>query len=162
MSTISNLYSSRDTIYQKRNSRSSARGKNGDVKHIIFKDGKPVKTELIRVSSREEEPSSPQHKASGRRRIKAGSKSQAIKKSRRTPSEKRREKLAQRLKTAMRDSQTLWSEKDGIWVSYQGTQGFLVKQFTPTNRLLEQRVMTTEEILASSIPGIFGTSWQKM
>ncbi len=161
MSTISNLYSSRDTIYQKKNSRSSARGKNGDVKHIIFKDGEPVKTELIRVSSREEEPS-PQHKSSGRRRIKAGSKNPTSKRSRQDASEKKRVKLAQRLKTAIRDSQTLWSEKDGIWVSYQGSQGFLVKQFTPTNRLLEQRMMTTEEILASSIPGIFDTSWKKM
>ncbi len=158
MSTISNLYSSRDTIYRKRNSRSSVRGKNGDVKHIIFKDGKPVKTELIRVSSRKEESEARQDKPSTRRKIKAGSKSP----SKRGTSEKKRAKLEQRLKTAIRDSQTLWSEKDGIWVSYQGSQGFLVKQFTPTNRLLEQRIMTTEEILGCSIPGIFETSWQKM
>lgn len=162
MSSISNLYSSRDTIYNKRNSKSSTRGKHGDVKHTIFKDGEPVRTEVILIAAREEESSSEQQKPSSRRTIKADSKNPTSRTSRRDTSEKNREKLEQRLKDAARNSQTLWSEKNGIWVSYQGSQGFLVKQFTPTNRLLEQRIMTTEEILSSDIPGLFDTSWKKV
>ena len=161
MSEVSSVYTSTDVIYRTGAKRESSRGKNGDVKHIIFRDGKPVKTEIIKVA---QDPSASDDGSakSNRRRIRAVSgRTQSRKSSGRVLMEKKL-KLSERLQTAIRSSHTLWSEKEGIWISYQGNQKFLVKRFTDANVLISQNVMSSDEILEGSIPGVLNTGWQKL
>jgi len=159
MSEVSNVYRSSDVIYRTGSRRESSRGKNGDIKHIIFRDGKPVKTEIIRVAQDHSALDDGSAK-SNRRRIRARSgRTQSRKSSGRVLMEKKL-KLSERLQTAIRSSHILWSEKEGIWISYQGNQKFLVKRFTKANVLINQNLMTSEEILEGSIPGVLNTGWQ--
>lgn len=163
MSEISSLYSSKASIYRKNGGEKSIKSKHGNVKHIVFKDGQPHYTEIIQVSNQQEkEASSNKREEKKRRRIKAGGTAAAP----RRPSEEvlksKKEKLNLRLKNAIRESQTLWSEKEGIWVSYQGNNRFLVKLFNSNNRLLSSEMMNQMEIVESSIPGILDTSWKKV
>ena len=155
MTEVSKLYSSVDNIYQTDSRRDTTKGKHGDVKHIVFKDGVPVRTELIRVKRQkeQEEPGSPKR---NRSRISAGQ----PKKSSGSLFEERKKRLTERLKNAIQRFQTLWSEGKGIWLSYQGNQNFLVKQFSPKNQLLSKTMMTQKELLESAIPGLFEASWR--
>ncbi len=161
MSKVSRLYRSVDNIYHTNTSHSSSKTKNGDIKHIFFKDGKPVMTEIIRVGSDTEV--SKEGRAKPKRR--STRPAQCRKRSRRSSQEvllKKRNKLAERLKKAVQSSETLWSEKKGILISYQGNPGFLVKLFSSANRPISEKFMTKEEVLESSIPGILDTGWQKL
>lgn len=163
MSEISSLYSSKASIYRKNGGRRSEKSKHGNVKHIVFKDGSPQYTEIIQVSKEcEEESPSQSGEGKQRRRIKAGGASGTA----RRPSEEvlksKKEKLNTRLKNAIRESQTLWSQKEGIWISYQGSNSFLVKLFNSNNRLLSSEMMSQNEIVESSIPGILEASWVKV
>lgn len=156
MAKVSRLYTSVDNIYQNRSRKDSAKGKHGDVKHIVFKDGVPVRTEIIQVKKKTEKESTRDAKGSRRNRsriIAPRQSSEAI-------LEKKRKKLSERLKKAVTGSQTLWSEGEGIWLSYQGNQSFLVKQFSPKNQLMRKSLMTQKELLDSAIPGLLDASWQ--
>ncbi len=157
MAKVSRLYTSVDNIYQTRSRHGSAKGKNGDVKHIVFKDGVPVRTEIIRVKQKKEREESNDSKGNRRRNR---SRITAPRQSSEAVLEKKRKKLSDRLKKAISSSQTLWCEAEGIWLSYQGNQSFLVKQFSPKNQLLNKSVMTQGELLDSSIPGLLDASWQ--
>lgn len=156
MAKVSKLYTSVDNIYQTRSRQSSVSGKHGDVKHIVFKDGVPVRTEIIQVKKKEREEKQELNQVRRRNR----SRITAPRQSSEAVYEKKRKKLSERLKKAITASQTLWSEGEGIWLSYQGNQSFLVKQFSPKNQLLNKAVMTQNELLDSSIPGLLDTSWQ--
>ena len=161
MSEVSSVYTSSDIIYRTGSKRGSSRGKNGDIKHIIFKDGEPVRTEIIKVA-RDDLAANDDSSKRNRRRIRARSgKSLSRRSSGRVLMEKKL-KLSERLQTAIRSSNTLWSEKEGIWISYQGNQKFLVKRFTEANVLISQNLMTSEEILEGTIPGVLNTGWQKL
>ncbi len=133
MTEVSKLYSSVDNIYQTDSRRNITKDKHGDVKHIVYKDGVPVRTEIIRVKRKKE------REETGSR---SGNRSQISarqpKKSSKSILAESRKKLAERLKNAIRRSQTLWSEGQGIWLSYQGNQSFLVKHFSPKNQLLSK------------------------
>ncbi|MFH2131868.1 MAG: hypothetical protein ABIK68_15955 [bacterium] len=159
MTEVSKLYSSVDNIYQTKSRADTTKGEHGDVKHIVFKDGIPIKTEIIRVKRKKERetvPGSKENRAGTRSRISAPQPRQSDE----AVLETRRKKLADRLKTAIQHSQTLWSEKQGIWLSYQGNQGFLVKQFSPKNQLLSKTVMTQAELMESSMPGLLEANWR--
>ncbi len=158
MSEISSLYSSKQTVYRTKGKRSN-KSKNGDVKHVVYKDGIPSYTEVIRVTRKEKEESF-QDGQSKPRRIKAAQTRTQERRSSEDVLKRKKQKLAERLKNAIRKSQTLWSEKDGIWISYQGSQGFLVKQFDNSNRVVNQQLMTHSQILESSIPGLLDTGWK--
>jgi len=155
MSEVSKLYSSVDNIYQRDSRRDTTKGKHGDVKHIVFKDGVPVRTELIRVHRKNEQEQSGNPKGN-RSRISA----RQPRKSNESLLGEKRKKLAERLKSAIQRSQTLWSERQGIWLSYQGNQSFLVKQFSPKNQMLSKSVMTESELLEGAIPGLLEASWR--
>ena len=163
MSEISNLYSSKDTIYQKKTGEKSDKSKNGNVKHIVFEEGAPVYTEIIKVSrDAEVDLTSKSDTEPTPSRIRASRSANAPKRSSDEVLKGKKAKLSMRLKKAVRESQTIWSEKNGIWISYQGRSGFLVKQFTPENRLLNSEMMSQTEILECSIPGILETSWKTL
>ena len=158
MSEISSLYSSKQTVYRKSGTRSN-KHKHGDVKHIVYKDGVPAYTEVIRVHRKEgDEPA--RNDQTKRKRIKAGASKPRERRSSEAVLERKRQKLSDRLKKAIRNSQTLWSEKDGIWISYQGSQGFIVKQFDNSNRVVDQQLMTQAQILDCDIPGLLDTGWE--
>lgn len=157
MAKVSKLYTSVDNIYQTKSRKDSEKGKHGDVKHIVFKDGVPVKTEIIRVKQKQEETENKQA-MEGRRRNR--SRIAAPRQSSEEVLDKKRKKLSDRLKKAISGSQTLWSEGEGIWLSYQGNQSFLVKQFSPKNQLLNKTVMTSTELLNSDIPGLLNANWK--
>lgn len=159
MSEVSKLYTSKQTIYRKNSGRKSSRSKHGDVKHIVFKDGVPVMTEIIRVNGDAEEKSNRREKRSGRV-IKTRTQPSRQRRSTEEVVAKKREKLNGRLKKAVQQSQTLWSEKEGIWISYQGSSGFLVKKFDRSNRCESATMMTQQQIIDSSIPGILDTGWE--
>jgi len=161
MSEVSSVYSSTDVIYRTGSKRGSIRGKNGDVKHIIFKDGEPIRTEIIKVERDNESAYEGSSKRKSKRFRTGTSRSRTRKSSGRVLMEKKL-KLSERLQTAIRSSQTLWSEKEKIWISYQGNQNFLVKRFTPANILISQDIMTSDEILEGTIPGVLNTGWQKI
>lgn len=157
MADVSRLYTSVDNIYQTRSRNKPAKGDHGDIKHIVFKDGVPVRTEIIRVRQKKERDEPKKDGSKGRvRRNRIAMPRQSDE----AVLEKKRRKMAERLKTAINRSQTLWSEKDGIWLAYQGQQSFLVKQFSPTHQLLKKSVMTEKELLDSEIPNLLDTSWQ--
>jgi predicted RNase H-like nuclease (RuvC/YqgF family) len=158
MSEISSLYTSRQTVYKK-TGKKSTKNKHGDVKHIVYKDGAPLYTEVIKVHRKEEEESNRDNQ-SRPKRIRAGSTKNRERRSSEEVLDRKRKKLADRLKNAIRNSQTLWSEKDGIWISYQGSQGFIVKQFDQSNRVINQQLMTQAQILKCDIPGLLDTSWE--
>ncbi len=158
MSEISSLYSSKQTVYRKSGTRSD-KHKHGDVKHIVYKEGVPAYTEVIRVHRKEKEEATPDKRAK-KRRIKAGESRTRDRRSSEAVLEKKRQKLSERLKKAIRNSQTLWSEKEGIWISYQGSQGFIVKQFDTSNRVVDQQLMTQAQILDCNIPGLLDTGWE--
>lgn len=158
MSEISSLYSSKQTVYRKSGTRSN-KHKHGDVKHIVYKDGVPSYTEVIRVHRREKEESG-LDRQSRPKRIKAGSTKNRERRSSEAVTERKRQKLSERLKKAIRNSQTLWSEKEGIWISYQGSRGFIVKQFDNANRVVDQQLMTQAQILECDIPGLLDTGWE--
>ena len=160
MSQVSGFYNSSDTVYLKSGKKSESRGKNGDVKHIVFKDGKPVYTEIIRVHRKEKQDESTVGESPRRIRSKRTNSSNSS--SHRVVTDQQKSKLADRLNDVMRQSQTIWSQKAGLYVSYQGKNSFLVKKFSPTNRVLSQNTMTKEEILSGVIPEIFTTTWKKM
>ncbi len=156
MAKVSKLYSSVDNIYQTRSREQSAKGKHGDVKHIVYRDGVEVRTEIIRVKKKslEESKDSKGNRTPNRSRISAPRQSsEAV-------FEKKRKKFSERLKKAILSSQTLWSEGAGIWLSYQGNQSFMVKRYSPQNQLLSKGVMTQVELLDSSIPGLHDTNWK--
>ena len=159
MSDISSIYTTRDNIYNAGPGKKSSKGKNGDVKHTIFKDGKPVAVNTIKVARPEDE-EQPKRDNSGKRVIRANGSQTGSRNT--VSSETKKKKLSEYLRKAVNTSSTLWSEKKGILISYQGDQGFLVKQFTPTDRLISKELLSQEEILNSSIPGIFDTSWKSM
>jgi len=156
MAKVSKLYTSVDNIYQTRSRRETPKEKPGDVRHIVFRDGVPVRTEIIQVSKRDERKDN-ERKGTGRQNH---SRITAPRQSSEAVLEKKRKKLAERLKKAIICSQTLWSESEGIWLSYQGNQSFLVKRYATGNQLLSKTVMTQSELLACSIPGLLDTSWQ--
>jgi len=156
MSKVSKLYSSVDNIYQTKSREESAKGKNGDVKHIVYRDGVPVRSEIIRVEKKSQETS---QDSKGSRRPNR-SRISAPRQSSEAVFEKKRKKFSERLKKAIVSSQTLWSEGAGIWLSYQGNQSFMVKRYSPQNQLLSKGVMTQGELLDSSIPGMLDTSWK--
>ena len=158
MSEISSLYSSKQTVYRKSGKR-SIKHKHGDVKHIVYKDGVPSYTEVIRVHRRDSDESSPDNRSKPKR-IKANSTKTRERRSSEEVVGRKRQKLSDRLKKAIRNSQTLWSEKEGIWISYQGSQGFIVKQFDNSNRVVDQQLMTQSQILESDIPGLLDTGWE--
>ncbi len=155
MTEVSKLYSSVDNIYQTDSRRNPTKDKHGDVKHIVYKDGVPVRTEIIRVS-RKKEQAAAGNKSGNRSRISA----RQPRKSSESLLGERRKKFAERLKTAIQRSQTLWSEGQGLWLSYQGSQSFLVKHFSPKNQLLSKAVMTQNELLEGTIPGLLEASWK--
>lgn len=155
MSDISSIYTTSENIYRTGAVKESAKGKNGDIKHTVYRDGKPVAVETIRVAKPEEEETKRDN--SGKRTIRANTGSRN-----KVGSEAKKKKLSDYLRKAVHSSATLWSEKKGILISYQGNQGFLVKQFTPTNRLISTELLSQEEILDSSIPGIFETTWRNI
>ena len=161
MSEVSSVYSSSDVIYRTGSKGESRRRKNGDVKHIIFKDGQPVRTEIIRVG-RDEDPTDDRPSERRSKRIRAQPVRSSPRKSSGRVLMEKKLKLSERLQTAIRSSQTLWSEKEGIWISYQGNQNFLVKRFTPANDLISQHVMTSEEIMEGTIPGVLNTGWKNI
>jgi len=165
MSEVSRLYSSPDTVYRTGARSHRNRGLNGDVKHIVYKDGKPVVTEIIPIS-RPQEPKPtrlpkaakpgttrpvPDHPSGGHFRQNSQETAQ-----------RKRQKLLDRLKRAIAASETLWSAKSGIWLSYQGEHRFLVKRFTTDNRLISKQLLPLEEILAGAVPGILDTGWEKV
>lgn len=159
MSEISSLYSSKQTIY-KRTGRNSRKNLHGDVKHIVYKDGKPLVTEIIKVHRDEDEETKKDSRQSKQRRtIKARQPSKPRASSEEVIKRKQK-KLSERLTNAVRNSQTLWSEKEGIWISYQGSQGFLVKLFDQSNQMISNEMMTQGQILESEIPGLLDTGWQ--
>ena len=162
MSEVSNLYSSPEVIYRVHSRRKSDKGKNGDVKHIVFKDGQPVYTEIIRVNPVSEED------RSGRRRDN-GLGQRPVKRIGRRPARsnevvlsEKKKKLSDRLKRAMSTSETLWSEKTRVLISYQGNQRFLVKRYSETNQVIEKNVMSRTDLLECAIPGILDTGWIKV
>lgn len=161
MSKISNLYTSTDNIYQTGGKRSSTKGLNGDVKHIVFKDGKPAYTEVIQVSKDPEKiPRNVKENSSSQRRS-----GRRIIASNRTSEEARvekKKKLSDRLRKAMAGSETLWNEKNGLWISYQGNQQFLLKRYSGSNQLLDKSVMSSQEIIDSDIPGILDAGWKRL
>lgn len=144
-----------DNIYRTDTRRDSVKGKNGDVKHIVYKEGVPVKTEIIRVN-RKQDSESERNPKENRSRISMGQ----PRKTDESILKDRRKKLSERLKNAILRSQTLWSEGKGIWLSYQGNQSFLVKQFSPKNQLLSKTLMTQSDLLKSDIPGLLEASWK--
>jgi hypothetical protein len=155
MTEVSKLYSSVDNIYQTDSRRNPAKDKHGDVKHIVYKDGVPVRSEIIRVK-RKKELEEAGNKTSNSSRISA----RQPRKTSESLLGERKKKLAERLKNAIQRSQTLWSEGQGIWLSYQGNQSFLVKQFSPKNQLLSKAVLTQNELLEGRIPGLLEASWR--
>ena len=155
MTEVSKLYSSVDNIYQTESRRKPAKGKHGDVKHIVYKDGVPVKTEIIRVK-RKKDP----EEEHGSKRNQSRISMRQPRKSDESILAGRRKKLSERLKNAILRSQTLWSEGKGIWLSYQGNQSCMVKQFSPKNQLLSKAVMTQSELLQGDIPGLLEASWK--
>lgn len=156
MAKVSRLYTSVDNIYQTRSRHGSAKDKHGDVKHIVFKDGVPVRTEIIQVQKKEREENRKQKDSHRRNR----SRITAPRQSTEEVLEQKRKKLSDRLRKAISSSQTLWSEAEGIWLSYQGNQSFLVKRFSPKNQLLSKITMTQGELLDSTIPGLLDASWK--
>lgn len=157
MSGISSLYSSNQTVYRKKGKRSS-KGKHGDVKHIVFKEGVPVYTEIIRVQRQEEEEKP--KTGSKPKRIRASNNDSSERKSSEAVLQRKKTKLNERLKNAIKRSQTLWSEKEKIWISYQGSQGFLVKRFDETDRMISSDIMTQSQLLEGTIPGLLDTGWK--
>jgi hypothetical protein len=157
MSDVSGLYSSNRTHY-KRTGRKSSKGLNGDLKHIRYKDGEPIQTEIIKVATRDED--------TGKHSSSSGSKPKRIKaarKERRSNEEvtkQKKGKLSDRLKKAIQLSQTLWSEKDGIYISYQGSRGFLVKLYNESQTVIRNEIMTQAQIMESTIPGILDAGWK--
>ncbi len=167
MAGVSGIYRTTDNIYKVNTGRNSSNNRNGDVKHIIFRDGKPVMTEVIRVGNDPE--ASTENEALTSKQTKLKPKKDQSKKfsgrPRRSSEEVMREKkakLSEKLKLAVRSSHTLWSEKKGIWISYQGSQKFLVKLYTSQSQLKSKEIMTQAEILESSIPGLLDASWEKV
>ena len=158
MSEISSLYSSKQTVYRK-SRKQSDKHKHGDIKHIVYRDGVPVLREVIRVN-REDQDNTPAERQAKPKRIKADRSPARERRSSSEVLEKKRKKLALRLKNAVQKSQTLWSEREGIWISYQGRQGFLVKLFDQSNREVHREMMTQTQILEGSIPGILDTGWE--
>ena len=158
MSQVSGFYNSNDTVYLKSSKKSESKGKNGDVKHIVFKDGEPVHTEIIPVRRKENEST-----VGGAPRQTRTAKSNSSNTGRsRAATDQQKNKLADRLNDVMRNSLTIFSQKTGLYISYQGSNAFLVKKFSPTNRVISQNTMTKEEILSGTIPEIFTTTWKKM
>jgi len=158
MSQVSGFYNSNDTVYvNSPKKKSESKDKNGDVKHIIFKDGKPVHTEIIRVrrKAKQDEPTT----GGAPRRIRSNASNS---RSSAGATDQQKTKLDARLNDVMRQSLTIWSQKTGLYISYQGQNSFLVKKFSPTNRVLSQNTMTKEELLSGDIPEIFTTTWKKM
>ncbi|MCP4753843.1 MAG: hypothetical protein GY866_23410 [Proteobacteria bacterium] len=158
MAEVSSVYNMKN-IYKTGARKKSNKDKNGDIKHIVFKDGIPVMTEIIKVGRSSEEPSG-KSSTSKPRRIRSAKSDTRPRRSSEDVLKEKKGKLSQKLKKAVLESQTLWSEKAGVWISYQGEQGFLVKQYTPTNHLMSKKIMTREEILDSPINGILDTKWQ--
>lgn len=159
MAGISSIYSSRQTVFKKGGNKRTGKSKHGDVKHIVFRDGKPLYTETIKISPVNEDKPKPSGQ-SGRRRIKAGSSTNRQRRSSEEVIKTKKEKLTNRLKKAVRESLTLWSEKEGIWISYQGQNGFLVKQFNDQNRCVSSEMMTMTGLVESSIPGLLDATWE--
>lgn len=159
MAEVSKLYTSKQTIYRRTSGKRTARSKHGDVKHIIFKDGQPQYTEIIRVG-RDEETAQQKQNRSNPKRIKAKRTPGYSRRSSEEVAREKKEKLQNRLNDAARKSLTLWSEKDQIWISYQGSPGFLVKRFSGENRLLSSQLMSQKEIVDSAIPNLLDTSWE--
>lgn len=159
MSEVSKLYSSKN-IYGNRSRRDVTKDKHGDVKHIVFKDGKPVMTEIIRVGRKEEEQK--QRTPGGTRRIRAPRQGGGRRATSEEALRKKKQKLADRLKKAIYQSLTLWSEREKIWISYQGGKNFLVKRFGSADNQLDSRMMTLDEIVESEIPNILETGWEVM
>lgn len=160
MSQVSGFYNSNDTVYVKSGKGNKPKAQNGDVKHIIFEDGKPVYTEIIRVNRKKSTDEALSEKTS--QRIKTAKSNSSKTKSSKMITDQQKGKLADRLNDVMRNSLTLWSSKTGLYVSYQGENSFLVKKFSPTNRVLSENLMTKEELLSGSIPEIFTATWKKM
>ncbi len=143
MSEISSLYSSKQTIYKKNNGGRSSKKRNGDVKHIVFKDGKPVMTEIIKVAgSFDDIDMKKQGDRKERKRITAKAPGNRQRRSSEEVLVRKKRKLQDRLKKAIQQSQTLWSEKEGIYISYQGSSGFLVKLFDKSEHLTSSDLMT--------------------
>ncbi|MBU2510664.1 hypothetical protein KJ966_04980 [bacterium] len=159
MSEISNLYTSNQTIYRTNSKSSSSRGKNGDIKHIVFQDGEPVMTEIIKVSTDPDDTQKKDHNQSPRR-IKDRASGNKEKRSSEEVLQRKKRKLSERLKMAVQKSQTLWSEKEGIWLSYQGSTGFLVKLFDDADRCTSSTLMTQNQIIESTIPGLLDAGWK--
>jgi hypothetical protein len=160
MSQVSGFYNSKDTVYIKSGKRDRSKAKNGDVKHIIFKGGEPVYTEIIRVNRGKTPDEALSKKAS--KRIKTAKSNNSSSKRSNVITDRQKSKLADRLNDVMRQSLTIWSSKTGLYISYQGKNSFLVKKFSPTNRVLSQNFLTKEELLSGDIPEIFTTTWKKM
>ncbi len=157
MAEISGLYSSNRTVYRKTGRRSS-KNLHGDVKHTIYKDGEPLMCEIIKVGKNKDEKE--------KRKASSGAKPRRIKaatRERRSGEEvlkEKKEKLSKRLKKAIQLSQTLWSEKEGIYISYQGSRGFLVKLYNDNQDEVRNEIMTQAQIIESSIPGLLDTGWE--
>ena len=157
MADISSLYSSSRTVYRKTGKQSS-KNLHGDVKHIIYKEGRPVVTEIIRVKK---DPDQTPH-----RNPEMGLKPKRIRaatRERRSSDEvlrSKKDKLSDRLKKAIQLSQTLWSEKEGIYISYQGSHGFLVKLYNENQQEIRNEIMSQAQILESAIPGLLDTGWE--
>jgi hypothetical protein len=165
MSEVSRLYSSPDTIYRTGVRRDSGRGLHGDVKHTVFKDGVPVVTEIIPVKRPESVLPTPQLKKRSVVRTRPDSDRRQGDDSREETGSglaQKKRKLQTRLKQAIAASETLWSRKHRIWLSCQGSGQFLVKRYTTDNQLISKQLLTVEEILDGSIPGIFDTGWEKV
>ncbi len=161
MGDVSRAYSSTHTIYRKNTGKKAGKKKHGDVKHIVFRDGKPVMTEILKVGNDTDEKSNAKS-ASDPRRIRSKRSENQPRRSKEAVIAGKKNNLSARLKKAVQESLTLWNEKNGIWISYQGMAGFLVKLYSPANKLLSSNMMTKEEIVDSSIPGIFDTGWEKV
>jgi hypothetical protein len=131
------------------------------MKHIVYKEGNPVLTEIIKINRTDlERDDESGNRSALPRRIKSAGGETRERRSNSEVLERKRKKLADRLKTAIQKSQTLWSEKEGIWISYQGSRGFLVKLFDPSNRVVSNEIMTQSQLLVSTIPGLLDTGWE--
>ncbi len=159
MSEISSLYTSKQTIYRKNAGKRSSRKRHGDIKHIVFQDGKPMMTEIIKVGN-DPEDGRGKNDHRPRKRIKAGTAGNRQRRSSEEVLERKKKKLMERLKKAVQNSQTLWSKKEGIWISYQGSSGFLVKLFDQTDQCTSSTLMTQNQIIESNISGLLDSGWE--
>lgn len=157
MSGISKFYDANSHIYKGGSGeKDNDKSRNGDVVHTVYRNGEPVKTEVIRVKKAKK--TEAQDKI---RRVRTSGEKSSGQSQRSKPLEEK-DKFRQRLKQAIEKSQTLWNEKTGLLISYQGGKDFLVKTYSAENRLRSEKMMTLEEIMESSIPGLFQTGWKVM